>query len=101
MLNTGTPRTVCPPLPGVTPGDDIRSVLAHQARARLTFAASDALHQNALRLVDQNCHLARASNQFVQARNIKLEIEAFDPSEPAFDIACQQLGIFIGELLGW
>ena len=80
------------------PRDHIGSVLAHQTRARLTFAAGDALHQNALGLVDQNCHyLVRASNQLLQSGNIKFKIEAFDSSESTFDIAREQLGIFIGE----
>ena len=70
-------------------------------RARLTFAASDALHQNALGLVDQNCHLARASNQFVEFLNIELQIESFDSGESGLDRTRQQLRVFGSELLAW
>src|SRR5207244_7625371 len=79
--------------------DNAGPVLAHQACARLTFATSDALHQNALGLIDQDCHLARASNQIVQPRNIELKIEAVDASESTLDVAREQLGIFGRELL--
>jgi hypothetical protein len=65
--------------------------------ARLTFTAGDALHENARCLVDQNCHSARASNQFAQSWNIEFQIEAFDSGKATFDIACEKLGIFGGE----
>jgi hypothetical protein len=43
-------------------------------------------------------HLARASDQFVQSRDIKLQIKAFAAGETAFDVAGEQLGIFGSEL---
>src|SRR5260370_30625150 len=79
--------------------DHVGSVLAHQACARLPFAAGDALNENALGLVDQNCHLTRASNQIVHPGNIEFKIEAVDASESTLDIAGDQLGIFVRELL--
>src|SRR5439155_3324497 len=45
--------------------------------------------------------LTFAPDQVVQLRNSKFKIEAFDSSEPTFDIAGEQLGILGGELFAW
>ena len=37
-------------------------------------------------------------DEFIQSQDIKLQVEAFDAGETAFDLAGEQLGIFGSEL---
>jgi hypothetical protein len=58
VLKIGTcPSNFWPPLPGVTPGDDLGAVLDHLPGVERAVAAGDALNDQAGVLVDEDAHL--------------------------------------------
>ena len=56
VSNTGTPRTFSPSLARRHAADDLRAVIAASAAWRHPLAAGDALHDHALRFVDNDRH---------------------------------------------